>query len=214
MLMKNRVKDVLQQSLTVALKDRGFKKSGALYTHEAGNVTRMVEVQRSRWNDQDEVSFTLNCGIHVPGVTSIFRGNPEPKRPKMADCCISVRVGMLGASKLDIWWKLSANDDPAQDVQVAEEIASVTTSLVLPFLDRLQSAEQVAQFLSRDRGPRDEFVEPRAPALRHAYAAVLWARLGAIEMAHECLNRAQSVSRKTPLEEVVARFAEGWKVEC
>jgi Domain of unknown function (DUF4304) len=196
------------------LNNRGFKKSGHLYTHKAGKIIQMVEVQRSRWNDRNMVAFTLNGGIHVSGVTSTFRRKPEPEQPGITDCCITVRVGMLGVSKLDIWWKLSANNDPDHDNQVAEEITSATTGLVLPFLDRFQSEEQVTQFLSQERGPRDEFVEPRVPALRHAYAALLWARLGAIATAHECLDRAQSESRKTPLEDVVARFAKRWKEEC
>lgn len=208
--MKNRVNDVLQQSLAVTLKDRGFTRSGGVYSRKSGDITHIVEVQHSRWNDQEKASFTLNCGIHVPGVTSVFRRTPEPNRPRLADCCVTVRVGMLGDQKLDIWWKLSVEDDRNRDVQVANEMVSATTRMALPFLDRFQSEEQVALLLSQERSKGDEFVEPRVSALRHAYAALLWARLGDHDRAHECLSRAQIESKKTPLEDVVARFAENW----
>jgi Domain of unknown function (DUF4304) len=209
--MKSRVKFVLQQSLAVTLKERGFTRLGGVYARESGDIAHIIEVQQSRWNDQSKASFTFNCGVHVPGVTSTFRVKPEPKRPRLADCCVTVRVGMLEDSRLDIWWKLSVDDDPHRDLHVAKEIVSATTRLMLPFLDRFQSEEQIALFLSQDRSKRDEFVEPRVPALQHAYAALLWARLGDTDRALECLNRAQIESRKTPLEDVVTRFAEEWE---
>ena len=78
--LKNRVKALLAKSATPELKRHGFRKRGNVYVRPTGDVCHLVDVQYSRWNDSSEVSFTLNCGVWMRGVTSSFRNVTEPVR--------------------------------------------------------------------------------------------------------------------------------------
>lgn len=189
------------------MKQCGFKKRGNLYVREVGHLLHMVDVQYSRWNDAGQLSFTLNCGIFIPGVTSRFRNAREPKAPRPIDCCVSARAGMLRQPYMDVWWKILADDAPEKDGKIREEIISIITSSVLPFLDGLENERAVADFLSRRRDERDKYVEPRAEGLRLAYSAIVWSMLGVRDRCQKCIEQAVQESNDTPLESVITSFA-------
>ncbi len=204
-MIKTRAKSVLAD-LAAKLKQHGFNKRGNVYVRQSEEVFQMVDVQYSRWNDAEEVNFTLNGGVYVPGVTSRFSNSPEPKRPKLRDCCITVRVGMLTESHLDVWWKMSASDGVLVDRKIKEEIASITENTLMPFLERFRDAKAVAGFLSKQPATEDQHIEPSAEGLRLSYAAIIWAKLGASDRCQTCLERAMQRSRNTPLEGTVTSF--------
>jgi hypothetical protein len=206
-MLKNRINKLLMKSLTPILVQNGFNKRGSVYTRASRSLLHMVDVQHSRWNDTIEVSFTLNCGVYMPGVTSTFRNISEPKQPKPTDCCIAVRVGMLTESRLDRWWRISKTDGSDCDRKIGEEIVSVVERFVLPFLQRFQQEKSVPEFLSQPRHGADEYVEPRADGLRLSYAAIAWSILGARSDCQTCLERAISLSKKTPMESIISSFA-------
>jgi hypothetical protein len=206
-MLRKRVDTLLGDCLTPELKRRGFRKKGALYSRAIERVTHLVDVQYSRWNDKERVSFTLNCGIHVRGVTSTFRGTREPPEPKPSDCCMSVRAGMLTKTKQDVWWEVLEPQDPEAEAEIGRQVPALLTDAVLPFLSRFETEEAVALFLSEERAPEDDHVEPRAPGLGFAYAGILWRALGNSERASACLADAVKRASNTPLEETVSNFA-------
>lgn len=207
-MVKNRVNEILRQSISDILKHRGFQKQGMLYVRRLGDVLHMIEVQRSRWNDTTRQSFTLNCGVYVPGVTSAFRNTTDAERPKLTDCCISVRVGMLRTPWHDIWWEISNNDGADKDAEIRGEIASIVTESALPFVERFPSEKEIIHFLTTEHIGSDKLVEPCAEGFQFSYAALLWRRLGEIHKCSMCLEEAKQRSKKTPLETVVAAFAD------
>ena len=101
-----RIDGILKSALTPLLRSRGFRKRGPVYVAEHGEVTWLVDVQKSQWNDRNEAQFTVNGGVYVPGVVSGYSRRPDPAEPKMVDCCLSVRIGMLDESRVDKWWKI------------------------------------------------------------------------------------------------------------
>jgi hypothetical protein len=206
-MLKDRASKILSEAATATLKTRGFKKRGKAYIRQTGRLGHMVDTQFSRWNDGKEVSFTLNCGIYIPGVTSTFSNSPEPNHPKLEDCCINVRVGGLTESKLDVWWKLSERDTPERDMEIREEICSTIERTMLPFLDRYQNEKAVAEFLSQQRIDADKYIWPRAEGLRLSYAAIIWHMLGVRDTCRECIERAVRESTNTPVDGVVNAFA-------
>lgn len=206
-MVDNRVNKVIRQSLSDVLKRHGFQRTGALYVRRFGDMLHMIEAQHSRWNDTTRKSFTLNCGVYVPGVTSTFWNTPEPKKPKLTDCCISIRVGMLREPRCDIWWEVSHDDSLEKDAQIQADIVSIITESVLPFLSRFQNESEITQVLTEESSSADGFIEPRASATRLAYAALLWRRLGEVSKCSSCINESKQRSKKTPLEAVINAFA-------
>lgn len=206
-MLKTRVKNVVANSLAAKLRQHGFSKPANVYVRSSGDVFHMVDVQYSRWNDAKEVSFTLNCGVYVPGVTSRLGNLPEPKKPKVTDCCITVRVGMLTESRLDVWWKVSAGGGVLEDRQIIEEIGSITENTMMLFFERFKDAKAIACFLAERPSTGDRHIEPRPEGTRLSYAAIIWAKLGASDKCQTCLDQAVQRSRDTPLEDTVASFA-------
>ncbi|WP_437630347.1 DUF4304 domain-containing protein [Sorangium sp. So ce854] len=206
-MTKNRISKIIHEALFGTLAPYGFKRRGDDYVRRIGAVSHVVNAQRSRWSEGNRVSFTLNCGVHVAHVTSTFRNLPEPAQPKLTDCYISARVGMLTASRLDIWWELGDSDDADEYAKVQRDVAMRTTNSVIPFLGRFEAERQVAEFLSSTCTGADELVDPRAHALRMAYAAAIWRKLGDADRCSACIEEAERQSKRTPLQDVIVAFA-------
>jgi len=205
--LKARAKKLLSESLTPALAHHGFKKERNRYVRPSGGVAQMVDVQYSRWNDKNEVSFTLNCSVYVPGVTSTFRSSPEPPRPALTDCCVTIRVGMLTQSNLDKWWKLTTDDDLTEDEKIGRELSSLTDNVIVPFFERVADPLAVAKLLSEPTARFVEYFDPRAEELRAAYAAIIWRNLGETAKCRTCISRALELSKTMPLEDVIGDFS-------
>src|SRR5688572_11138937 len=211
--MPTLVDGIVDQEVTPRLKLRGFRKKGGVYVHRVEQITHILDVQYSRWNDESEASFTLNCGVHVPNVTSKFRGRPEPKWPKPTDSCLNVRPAMLRAPHVDVWWKLNIGSTRADELAVRADIRSVIEEWIFPFFDRFAEEEAVAKFLSNRPSSADEFIEPRSESLRSSYAAIIWRLLGHAAKSNMSLNDAIMRSKGTPLEETVVAFSRRFKSE-
>ncbi|KYF69133.1 hypothetical protein BE15_45135 [Sorangium cellulosum] len=120
---------------------------------------------------------------------------------------------MLTASRLDIWWELGDSDDTDEHTKVQRDVAMRTTDSMIPFLGRFESEHQVADFLSSTCTGADELVDPRAQALRMAYAAVIWRKLGDADRCSACIEEAERQSKRTPLQDVIVAFASRWRAD-
>ena len=203
-----RVSAILRSGLTPLLRSHGFRKHGQVYVSERGDVLWIVDVQKSRWNDGTEAQFTINGGVYVPGVVSAYSRRPEPSIPKLVDCCLSVRIGMLDDSKLDKWWKVTASDAPedAVDEQISTEIRDRVGNHLLPFLQRFESSVEVAEFLEGPMNSATCSVSPRSLAQRHAYASLIYLRLGNTAKARSEIDEAVREAEGTPIDEVIKRL--------
>jgi len=197
-----RLKKVLQQSVGDVLKRRGYQKQSNLYLRVSTHLIQMIDVQFGRWSP----NFTLNCGVYVPGVTSAYCNTSDPPRPKLVDCCIKVRVGMLAPSQRDVWWEVTDEDDSEKETRIVAEVRSAVTDLALPFVERFETVHDIVRFLTEEPDEAAKSIEPRASATRFVYAAVLWRKLGDEARSRKCLDEAIRKAQKTPLESVVEKF--------
>ena len=204
--MKARLKNIVARTVTPALKERGFKKAGDRFVR-GDAVVQLVDVQFSRWDNPNEASFTLNCGVWMSGVTSTYRNTAEPASPKLADCCISARVGMLTDSRLDVWWTVRQDDPSELDESTERAVVTALSGAVLPFLRRFETAEAIAEFLSAPLTGPDRLLDPRAEVMRVAYATAAWATLGQAARRDECLARATALAKTGPVKDIIAGFA-------
>ena len=204
--LEKQVRKELQTRLTQHLSQAGFRRTGNGYKRTFGGVSHVVDVQYSKWKNPNKVSFTLNCGVYVPRVVSVFHGTAEPLRPKLTDCCVYVRGGMLTDEKLDTWWSVAVE----KNIEVASASSAAEAMIkqhILPFLERFAEPADVAEFLSSHRCVSDTSVEPRADAVSHIYAAILWRTAGGSERCREMMDTALREAARTPLADVVAKFA-------
>lgn len=206
--LRAKARGVAVDSAALALNPFGFKKVGDRFLRRQGQVTQVIEVQWSHWSDAQAVSFTFNGGLYVPRVTSVLRNRPDPKSPKLTDCCLSARIGMLTESSLDLWWSVAEGDSAEAFEQSLRGIQLALENAMVPFLERFKEPQAIARFLEQPTGVGADQIDPRAQGLRLAYAAALWSGLGDAARCHACFELAVQSSKATPLEEVLNVFKE------
>ena len=205
---------VLKNELDPALAGRGYRRSKDIYLAIGVGLTALIEIQRSRWNDRSAAQFTFNGGIYVPGTLSRYLQQEEPIRPTVADCCISVRIGMLDQSKLDRWWTLTATDGD-MSVQISEmavEVREQVCGVLVPFLATFQTVLDVADFLALSINSSTQFIAPQAASLRAAYASLIYSKNGNQALALDCYAKAVREAQGMPNEAFVKRL--GSVIEC
>jgi hypothetical protein len=208
-ILDKRINEILKQSVTPVLKREGFGKKGLVYSSDRGPLCWLVDIQKSRWNDPSEARFTLNCGIYVRGVLTAYANRPDRASPRIEDCCISARVGLLAEEAIDVWWKLMADDDAeGSDSIIGDEVRERIERCLLPFLREFETVEQVAAFLDAPIAESNSLVSPQSEAQRHSYAAVLYSQLGEARRRDAALQAAESAAAGSPIEGIVTRLKE------
>ncbi len=208
--LETRLAAVLRGPLARTLRSHQFRRRGSVFLSRRAEVVWIVDIQKSQWNDAGQLEFTVNGGVYVPGIVSGYLGRPEPRAPSLGHCCVSVRIGMLTASRLDRWWRLALSDLPGEiDERLAAEVSSVIESTLLPFLAQFVSLQSVAGFLSAPVDSANRLVSPQNPVQRRTFAALVFARIGDDAKAQAQIAQAALEARGTPIEAFVRRVAEG-----
>lgn len=205
-----RIARIIKGNLTPLLKSHGFRKEGSVYVADHGDMAWLIDIQKSRWNDHDEAQFTVNGGVYVPGVVSVYVRQPDPAKPKIDDCCMSVRIGMLEESQCDKWWKVTADDDRpvVVDEMIATELRDWIENLLLPFLAKFESPVDIAEFLEQPTDASNRFVAPQSAAMRRAYASLIYARIGNADKARHAIEQAVHHAAGSPGAEFIQRLRE------
>ena len=210
--VRKRLSRVIAEGPSAALRSAGFKKQGNSFARASGRCSHVVDVQQSRGNTVERAEFTMNCGIYVLGATTLLADLKEPEFPKVRHACVSVRCGMLAEAHRDIWWEVRAEAASTADVEVAQQMSQMVTGVILPFLERFSDDESVARFLESERDPRDRFIEPRAPALQLAVAALIRSNAGDADACRVLIQRSLEAAKRTPLSETIELFARKYGV--
>jgi hypothetical protein len=205
--LKVRMNALLREVIWPTVASQGFISTKDTYTKELDHLTWVIDIQRSRWSDVEEAQFTMNCGVFLPAVTSVYLDRPEATNIGLTDCCVHARLGMLTEDRLDKWWKFRADDEVATtDRLIAGEISAALTEHVIPFLGRFQSEAEVLRFLARPRTERDKHVWPQNPAIAFCYAAIIASRLQRRRDATTYLESARDAALGSPIESIVKRL--------
>lgn len=78
--LDTRFRGILNQRVTPALRNCGFVKKGQVYEHIGRGVSWIVDVCRNPLKTRNKSAFTLECGIHLQSLMSIYLNRPEPRR--------------------------------------------------------------------------------------------------------------------------------------
>lgn len=129
------------------LKPIGYKKSGFNWTL-AGDWTRIINLQLSRWNSSEDVKFTLNFGVFIPDLHLIAERPLRDQPLKEPDCVIRARYGSLTPSRLDHWWTVDACTDPAELIR---DVTGAVITYGLPWFASLVAYSSVAAEYEKQR---------------------------------------------------------------
>jgi len=118
-----------------ALAPRGFRKQRRTWHREAQGVLQVVNLQKSSWG----ASFYLNLAFVPEGMS--VEGMPRPKEYK---CPIRIRLDSAYPDKEALIERLLNLEDVAlSDEQRTAGIEKMFHDMVLPFMDRLQTVDDL-----------------------------------------------------------------------
>jgi len=106
---------IITEHIAPAMRELGFRRDRRRFTREDGAYTKTAKVHSSRWNDREEVQFTLELDVYEGSdeVVSTQAHNVIPGRKH--------------------WYKLTPVVDPNE---VGQEVARDIREYVGPFFNR------------------------------------------------------------------------------
>ncbi len=202
-VLNKRLNSILKNPFTQYLRSLGFKKSKYNYLRNLGELAWIINVQKSQFNDKEMTQFTINGGIYVPEVFSIYSNTENISKPQIEHCSCSVRIGMLTEFRKDIWWKLKQSDSIKNDFKIAEDTQEKVEKYLIPFLGKFKNLFDIADFLESELDYQRNQYFPISKAQRLAFAGIIYSKLGEIEKSNQALSFAVEASKKSPIEDIV-----------
>ena len=89
---------IIKNCFQTVLKPLGFKKKGNNFYRKLQDLGQIVNVQKSKFNSKEHISFTINTGLFIPEFWLIFynyQGKSVPDYPTEPECAIRQRIGKL-----------------------------------------------------------------------------------------------------------------------
>lgn len=151
--MKNSIKTeaqlkfetIVREGIHHFLKPKGFKKRGLNFKRTVGELSHVLNIQRSQYNSQSDIKFTINLGIFSPDYYKIEydynfeKENKIPDFPREYDSIIRLRIGALRYEE-DKWYKVNSNTDIRQ---IIKEMDEDINKFILPFFDKISTIESL-----------------------------------------------------------------------
>ena len=119
------------------LRPAGFKKEGGNFRICYDNgLCKIINFQRSLYNDRAECRFAINLGLYIQ------KDLEKPNlRFKEYECCVRYRAAHLDPTyRRDHWWSIFEGRD--MDKLFAEVQATLTSS-TLPWMDQFECRQDV-----------------------------------------------------------------------
>lgn len=118
-------------------KAKGYKKTGSNFRlYLPDGLCKIVNFQKSQFNDRDECRFTINIGLY-------FQKNPEQPYLmfKEYECQIRTRVSGISQRYVgDHWWVLTERTDSEK---LCAELRALMQEDILPWLDQFSCCRDV-----------------------------------------------------------------------
>lgn len=145
------------EKITDYLKENDFKKRGNHFFKSNGSIGYCVNIQNDKWNDANQIRFTLNVGIFTNAFwlecMDFKNTGIIPTFPKEYECAIRERIGDLLPVKEDKWYSITSSMDVTK---LWCEIERDLTEYALPFFTRYNTESDVIpnQYIYRKGGKR------------------------------------------------------------
>lgn len=198
-----RLKGIQLRLLHESLGKFGYSKHGNLYACKESELVRVIDLNKSKTSSKSEITFTLDCGIYIPGVVAFYCNKSESKLSQITDCCIHARIGLLNKNNLDKWWTLREDDAVSVAEGIEADICNRLEMDAIPFLNRFGGPADVIQFLTAQRIRQDAHVWPQSDGIAFCLAAIVASLHGTPAQTEDLIQAAVVKNKKSPIEEVV-----------
>lgn len=170
--------EILKNLVFPFFKELGFKKNGNGFNKKIGEITQVVNIQKSRWNNKDNVSFTFNIGFFSAEIYIDFWNKGIPKFIKDYDCQITYRLGQLTKGS-DYWYELNERIEKANlEIEIYENL----NNYLKPFIEKTIDLNSLKELIQTDK-----YAEMTTAEL---YKIKIFLKVGEIEKGKELLTKA------------------------
>jgi len=170
--------EILKNLVFPFFKELGFKKNGNGFNKITSELTQVVNIQKSRWNHQDNVSFTFNIGFFNSQLY-IENWNKEiPKFVREYDCQIGFRLGQI-VKGYDFWYELN---EKTEKVNLEIDIYNHLNDYLKPILEKNIDLNSLKELIINDANVESTTAE--------IYRIKIFFKTGEIKKGTELLNKA------------------------
>jgi Domain of unknown function (DUF4304) len=102
--MQKTFQTVVKETISPLLKSAGFSKKSLNFYRKRVGLTEVINLQRSKWNSEEQVEFFINVGIYAPEIETVL-GIEIIEFPKEYDCHFQKRIkeiAPLGSDRFEI----------------------------------------------------------------------------------------------------------------
>lgn len=138
--------DRLVDCVSDCLNSIGFKRKGANFILCSDNNVLIIQVQKSTSGSLDSPRFTLNLGV----VCGLLVPDGNPKKAKLEESHLRVRIGSLLPERPDKWWTLVSEADTHR---ACLEINTLLIERAIPYLRQYLSADALLSLWESGESP-------------------------------------------------------------
>lgn len=137
--IQNELKHIIKDTIAPLFKAKGFKKKGNNFAKTLSDFAYVVNIQNSKWNNNEELEFTFNTGIFTDKLFGTFYEIQTPQFPSEKFSVLRLRVSELKGIP-DEWYKL----EPTTDLEkMKRKIQNDIENVILPHFGQFQTIEDV-----------------------------------------------------------------------
>lgn len=146
------IQKLIVSKMAEALKPHGFKRDGATFCRQRGELVHIINLQGDKWNEGDAGSYYVNLSVFYGPASEIYWGNPATDHPKEYDGQLRSHLENHGKGIPDTW-KFSRKVDC---VALADQLVTALVESGLPFFEGIDTPLDVADYLAgkKKRGMR------------------------------------------------------------
>ena len=138
---------IIKNCFQTVLKPLGFKKKGNNFYRKLQDLGQIVNVQKSKFNSKEHISFTINTGLFIPEFWLIFynyQGKSVPDYPTEPECAIRQRIGKLKYNNLDKWFEIDNNSDFSK---LNHDLNDSVVNFIIPYFEKTKTKNNIIQLL-------------------------------------------------------------------
>jgi hypothetical protein len=124
----------ITSDLSKACAGLGFRTSGSRMRMLDGQNCAVIELQKGKYRDADELEFTAKFGVICRKL--IFEDNFDIKKSKIIDAQLRVDAGYFCKERSVNWWCIDGNTDSKE---LIIEVTDLVVNKGVPFLKKYLS---------------------------------------------------------------------------
>ena len=164
--------EILNNLVFPFFKELGFKKNGHGFNKKTKELIQVVNIQKSKWNNQESLQFTFNIGFFSYELSEIV----APKFLREYDCQIRFRLGQIVKGN-DYWYELNKK---MEKVNLEIEIYNHLKNNLKPIIEKNTDLNSLKNLFINDKN-----IELSTSSI---FKIKTYLKVGEIEKASELLN--------------------------